>query len=119
MRTKKPIDSAVEHLHTSASVKTVYGEPVVRDGKTITPVARVAYGFGKRDGSEDYADRRRRQGAGREGGWRRREAASLLSRSAWWRSAARRRSSCRSARRGSWASRRRSARGSASCSDSS
>ena len=46
MSTKELIDSAVAHLHTSASVKTVYGEPVVIDGKTIIPVAKVAYGFG-------------------------------------------------------------------------
>ena len=46
MRTKELIDSAVEHLQTTASVKTVYGDPVVVDGKTIIPVARVALGFG-------------------------------------------------------------------------
>jgi uncharacterized spore protein YtfJ len=46
MRTKELIDSAVEHLHTSASVKTVYGDPLQIDGKTVIPVARVAYGFG-------------------------------------------------------------------------
>jgi uncharacterized spore protein YtfJ len=46
MSTKELIDSAVEHLQTTASVKTVYGEPVVSDGKTIIPVARVAFGFG-------------------------------------------------------------------------
>lgn len=44
MSTKELIDSAVEHLHASASVKTVYGEPVAIDGKTIIPVAKVAYG---------------------------------------------------------------------------
>ncbi len=38
MSTKELIDSAVEHLRTSASVKTVYGEPVVVDGKTIIPM---------------------------------------------------------------------------------
>ncbi len=47
MSTKQLIDSAVEHLRASASVKTVYGEPVQVDGKTIIPVARVAYGFKK------------------------------------------------------------------------
>jgi uncharacterized spore protein YtfJ len=58
MRTQQLIDTAVEHLATSASVKTVYGEPVVRDGKTVIPVAKVAYGFGhgtrkeKADGAE-------------------------------------------------------------------
>ncbi len=46
MSTKQLIDSAVDYLRTSASVKTVYGEPVVVDGKTIIPVAKVAYGFG-------------------------------------------------------------------------
>jgi uncharacterized spore protein YtfJ len=46
MSTKDMIESAVEHLRAGASVKTVYGEPVVVDGKTIIPVAKVAYGFG-------------------------------------------------------------------------
>ena len=35
-----------EQLQKGAGVKTVYGEPVVVQGKTIVPVARVAYGFG-------------------------------------------------------------------------
>jgi uncharacterized spore protein YtfJ len=52
MTTKQLIDSAVEHLRTSASVKTVYGEPVVIDGKTIIPVARVTYGFGGGTGTK-------------------------------------------------------------------
>ena len=46
MSTKQLIDSAVAHLQTTASVKTVYGDPVVIDGKTVIPVARVALGFG-------------------------------------------------------------------------
>jgi uncharacterized spore protein YtfJ len=46
MSTKEMIDSAMEHLQTMASVKTAYGDPVVMDGKTIIPVARVALGFG-------------------------------------------------------------------------
>lgn len=46
MRTKELIDSAVEHLRTSASVKTVYGDPMTVEGKTVIPVAKVAYGFG-------------------------------------------------------------------------
>jgi len=55
MSTKELIDSAVEHLRTSASVKTVYGEPVVVDGKTIIPVAKVAYGFGGGTGPKRHA----------------------------------------------------------------
>ncbi|HUL01843.1 MAG TPA: spore germination protein GerW family protein [Gemmatimonadales bacterium] len=46
MSTNDLIESAVEHLRLGASVKTVYGEPIVIDGKTIIPVAKVAYGFG-------------------------------------------------------------------------
>ena len=56
MSTKELIDSAIEHLHTSASVKTVYGDPVVIDGKTIIPVARVAYGFGGGTGTKKSAE---------------------------------------------------------------
>ena len=55
MSTKELIDSAVQHLRTSASVKTVYGDPVVSDGKTIIPVARVAFGFGGGKGTKKSA----------------------------------------------------------------
>jgi uncharacterized spore protein YtfJ len=51
MTTKELIESAVAHLRSTASVKTVYGDPVVAEGKTIIPVARVAYGFGGGSGS--------------------------------------------------------------------
>jgi uncharacterized spore protein YtfJ len=37
--------SIAERLQTSASVKTVYGEPIVAEGRTVIPVARVAYAF--------------------------------------------------------------------------
>jgi uncharacterized spore protein YtfJ len=51
MSAKELIDGAVEHLQTSASVKTVYGDPIVAEGKTVIPVAKVAYGFGAGHGS--------------------------------------------------------------------
>jgi uncharacterized spore protein YtfJ len=35
-----------ERLGTSASVKTVYGEPVTSGDRTIIPMAKVRYGFG-------------------------------------------------------------------------
>lgn len=41
MKAKELINSAVQHLNTSARMKTVYGEPVVIDGKTVIPVAKV------------------------------------------------------------------------------
>jgi uncharacterized spore protein YtfJ len=40
------IQSVVERLQTTASVKTVFGEPIEVKGRTLIPVARVAYGFG-------------------------------------------------------------------------
>ena len=35
-----------ETLGTTASVKSVFGEPIHLEGKTVVPVAKVAYGFG-------------------------------------------------------------------------
>lgn len=45
------LKSIIEPLEKSASVRSVYGEPVSAQGKTIIPVARVAYGFGGGGGS--------------------------------------------------------------------
>jgi uncharacterized spore protein YtfJ len=45
------IQSIAEKTQSSAHVKTVYGESVVTNGKTVVPVARVAYGFGGGAGS--------------------------------------------------------------------
>ena len=35
-----------ETLGSTAAVTSVFGEPIQANGKTIVPVARVAYGFG-------------------------------------------------------------------------
>jgi uncharacterized spore protein YtfJ len=40
------LKSIAERLHDSAAVKSVYGEPIAANVKTIIPVARIAYGFG-------------------------------------------------------------------------
>jgi len=56
MSTKELIDSAVEHLHAAAGAKTVYGDPLTIDGRTIIPVARVAYGFGGGTGTKKAGD---------------------------------------------------------------
>ena len=40
-----------DRLQSTATVKTVYGEPISAEGKTIIPVARVRYGFGAGGGS--------------------------------------------------------------------
>jgi len=50
------IRSIVSDLGDHAGVESVYGEPIEVAGKTIVPVARVAYGFGGgfgRGGDED------------------------------------------------------------------
>ena len=40
------LELIMQRLQSSASIKTVYGEPITAEGKTIVPVAKVAYGFG-------------------------------------------------------------------------
>ncbi len=42
-----------ERLQIAATVKTVYGDPVVAEGKTIIPVATVRFGFGAGSGERD------------------------------------------------------------------
>ena len=46
MNIKEFFAPLVDKLHESANVKTVYGDPISVEGKTIIPVAKVAYGFG-------------------------------------------------------------------------
>ena len=50
-----------ERLGMAASAKTVFAEPVEREGVTVIPVARVRYGFGGGGGSGE-------EGAGNGGG---------------------------------------------------
>jgi uncharacterized spore protein YtfJ len=40
------LETLSDHLVDAATVKKVYGEPIVSQGKTIIPIARVALGFG-------------------------------------------------------------------------
>jgi hypothetical protein len=40
------VTSIADRLKASGDVKVVFGEPQVIEGKTIVPVAAVAYGFG-------------------------------------------------------------------------
>ena len=43
------LDRMAERLGAAAGVKSAYGEPVERDGVTVIPVAKVAWGFGGGD----------------------------------------------------------------------
>ena len=40
-----------ESLRSAATVKSVFGEPIRLEGRTVIPVARIAYGFGGGFGS--------------------------------------------------------------------
>jgi uncharacterized spore protein YtfJ len=40
------IQEFVESLRSTATVKSVFGEPIQMEGKTVVPIAKVAYGFG-------------------------------------------------------------------------
>lgn len=42
----------LDRVTDAAGVETVYGEPVEAHGRTVIPVAKVAYGFGAGGGSE-------------------------------------------------------------------
>jgi uncharacterized spore protein YtfJ len=41
----------IDGLRERAGVKNVFGDPIEREGRTVVPVARVAYGFGGGFGS--------------------------------------------------------------------
>src|SRR5689334_9701014 len=40
------LENLAVRLGQQATVKNVYGEPITTGGKTVIPVARLAYGFG-------------------------------------------------------------------------
>jgi uncharacterized spore protein YtfJ len=57
------LKSIVDLIKDSATVKTVFGDPVSAHGRTVIPVARIAYGFGGGGGRT-----RPREGEGGGGG---------------------------------------------------
>lgn len=50
MNVKETLEALAEQLQTTG-VRTIFGDPVSAEGRTIIPVARVAYGFGGGGGS--------------------------------------------------------------------
>ncbi len=52
MSMRDVIKSITDRIHDTASVKNVYGEPIVAQGRTVIPVAQVKYGFGGGGGQE-------------------------------------------------------------------
>ncbi|MGA8492200.1 MAG: spore germination protein GerW family protein [Terriglobales bacterium] len=65
------LQSLKESVLSQASVKAVYGEPIVAQGKTIVPVAKVIYGYGAGAGTGGVGDSSARgEGGGGGGGAR-------------------------------------------------
>jgi uncharacterized spore protein YtfJ len=65
------LQSLKEGILTQASVKSIYGEPVSAEGKTIIPVAKIMYGYGAGAGTGGVGDTRARgEGGGGGGGVR-------------------------------------------------
>ena len=46
MSAKELLRNLGETLGTTATVKSVFGEPIYLEGKTVVPIAKVSYGFG-------------------------------------------------------------------------
>jgi uncharacterized spore protein YtfJ len=46
MNIQQLLESMAERVSASASVRNVYGDPVVVDNRTVIPAAQVRYGFG-------------------------------------------------------------------------
>jgi uncharacterized spore protein YtfJ len=57
-----------ETLGSAANVKAVFGDPITANGKTVVPVAKVAYGFGGGFGAGPNGVQLDRKGEGGGGG---------------------------------------------------
>lgn len=65
------LQSLKEGVLSQASVKTIYGEPISAQGKTIIPVAKVIYGYGGGAGTGGVGDSTAKgEGGGGGGGAR-------------------------------------------------
>jgi len=51
MNATEMLQKVGETLGSTATVKSVFGEPIQAGGKTVVPIAKVAYGFGAGGGS--------------------------------------------------------------------
>jgi uncharacterized spore protein YtfJ len=58
----------VEPLQSTAAVKSVFGDPVSAQGKTVIPVARIAWGFGGGWGKREREGKPAEDGEGGGGG---------------------------------------------------
>ena len=63
--TAEQLDEVFRSVIDRASAKLVYGEPVAAEGKTILPVAKIRFGFGRGSGGKREEGQ---QGGGGGGG---------------------------------------------------
>jgi uncharacterized spore protein YtfJ len=65
------LQSLKESVLSQANVKTIYGEPIETQGKTIIPVAKIIYGYGAGAGTGGVGDTSAKgEGGGGGGGVR-------------------------------------------------
>jgi uncharacterized spore protein YtfJ len=65
------LQSLKESVLSQASVKSIYGEPISAQGKTVIPVAKIMYGYGAGAGTGGMEDTSARgEGGGGGGGVR-------------------------------------------------
>jgi uncharacterized spore protein YtfJ len=65
------LQSLKESVLSQANVKTIYGEPIETQGKTIIPVAKILYGYGAGAGTGGVGDTSAKgEGGGGGGGVR-------------------------------------------------
>jgi uncharacterized spore protein YtfJ len=65
------LQSLKENILSQASVKAIYGDPIVANGKTVIPVARIMYAYGAGAGTGGVGDTSARgEGGGGGGGVR-------------------------------------------------
>jgi uncharacterized spore protein YtfJ len=62
------LQSLSESIATKATVKTVFGDPVATEGRTVIPVAHVKFGFGAGGGAGDKPQGQKGEGGGGGGG---------------------------------------------------
>lgn len=65
------LQSLRDSVLSQASVKSIYGEPISAQGKTVIPVAKITYGYGAGAGTGGVGDTSARgEGGGGGGGVR-------------------------------------------------
>lgn len=71
MNAAEMLEKIGDSLGSTATVKSVFGEPIQLEGKTVVPVAKVAYGFGAGGGhGKRNGDGEQPEGGGGGGGVR-------------------------------------------------